>query len=106
MYALMITFRTSIPADELIGPFQEYADSLRHQPGLISKAWIRDGDTLGGFHLFEDKGTADGYVQSDLATGLRSTEGFDDFEVRGFEVLDELSSATGVAPERPLAERA
>jgi hypothetical protein len=103
MYALMITFRTSIPADQLAAPFEEYAGELRRQLGLISKAWIRDGDTFGGFHLFESKEAADDYVRSDLAAGLRSTDGFDDFDVRGFDVLDDLSSMTGIVPTRSLA---
>jgi hypothetical protein len=102
MYALMITFRTSIPAEQLATPFEEYASALRRQPGLISKAWIRDGDTFGGFHLFESEDAANGYVRSDLAAGLRTTEGFDDFDVRGFEVLDDLSATTGVVAARPL----
>lgn len=100
MYALMITFRTSIPAERLVVPFEEYAGELRRQPGLISKVWIRDGDTFGGFHLFESREAADAYVRSDLAAGLRSTDGFDDFDVRGFDVLDDLSAQTGVGPDR------
>lgn len=103
MYALMITFRTAMPADQLVQPFEEYAAALRRQPGLVSKAWIRDGDTFGGFHLFESAEAADAYVRSDLAAGLRATEGFDDFDVRGFDVLDELSAITGVVLGPPLA---
>jgi len=33
----------------------------------------------------------------------RATEGFDDFDVRGFEVLHDLSSTTGVVVARSLA---
>ena len=103
MYALMITFRTSIPAEQLATPFEEYASALRRQPGLISKTWIRDGDTYGGFHLFDSEHAANAYVTSDLAAGLRATDGFDDFDVRGFEVLHDLSSTTGIVATRPLA---
>lgn len=103
MYALMITFHTSIPAEQLAAPFEDYAGALRRQPGLLSKAWIRDGNTLGGFHLFESQEAADAYVTSDLAAGLRSTAGFDDFDVRGFDVLDDLSAMTGITALRPLA---
>jgi quinol monooxygenase YgiN len=106
MHALMITFRTSIPADQLAAPFEAYAAELRKQPGLITKAWIRDGDTFGGFHIFESEETADAYVRSELAAGLRATEGFDDFDVRGFEVLEDLSAMTGINASRPLARQA
>lgn len=104
MHAIMITFTSSIPTDQLVGPFSDYAEALRQQPGLITKTWIQDGSTLGGFHLFEDQATADAYLASDLATGLRATEGFDDFDVRGFTVLADLSAMTGVAPTATLAE--
>lgn len=103
MYGLLITFRTSIPLEHLEEPFAEYAQALRQMPGLVSKAWLHDGDTVGGFHLFADQRTAESYLSSDLATGLRATEGFDDFEVRGFDVLDELSEVTGVVDTAPLA---
>lgn len=106
MYAVMITFHSSVPAEELAAPFEEFAAALQRQPGLISKAWIRDGDTFGGFHLFENKAAADGYLESDLAAGLRMTEGFDDFDVRGFQVLDDLSAMTGVVEARPLTAQA
>lgn len=103
MHALLITFYATDPIDRLAAPFTEYAHALRDVPGLLSKAWIRDGDNLGGFHLFTDRASADAYLSSDLASRLRSTEGFDDFEVRGFEVLDELSALTGITDLTPLA---
>ena len=103
MYGMLITFRTSIPLDQLGEPFGEYAQALRTIPGLVSKAWLHDDDTVGGFHLFEDEPSAQAYLTSELATGLRANEAFDDFEVRGFEVLDELSAVTGVVTAAPLA---
>ena len=69
----------------------------------MSKAWLHDDDTVGGFHLFEDEPSARAYLASDLAAGLRANEGFDDFEVRGFDVLDELSAVTGIVAAVPLA---
>ena len=105
MYGLLITFRTAIDLDQLEEPFTDYAHALRDMPGLISKAWLHDGDTVGGFHLFSDKTSAEAYVASELATGLRATDGFDDFEVRGFEVLDDLSASTGIRDTAPIAAR-
>jgi hypothetical protein len=48
---------------------------------------------------------AEAYVASEFAAGLRATEGFDDFEVRGFEVLDGLSALTGIGESVPIAAR-
>ena len=103
MYGLLITFRSTIALDDLAEPFADYASSLCSVPGLITKAWIQDGDVLGGFHVFENERTANAYLASEMATGLRATNGFDDFEVRGFDVLDELSAVTGLSGLRPLA---
>ena len=46
MYGLLIAFRTSIPLDQLEGPFTEYAQELRGISGLVSKVWIHDGDVI------------------------------------------------------------
>ena len=105
MDALLITFYATDPIDRLEALFGEYAHALREMPGLLSKAWIRDGDNIGGFHLFADRASAEAYLASDLAAGLRATESFDDFEVRRFEVLDELSALTGVTDLTPLSAR-
>ncbi len=103
VYGLMITFNSTIPASDLGAPFTEYAQALNTIPGLLNKAWLMDGPTLGGFHLFADKAAADAYLATDLAAGLRATEGFSDFEVRGFDVLTELSAVTGVGQLAALA---
>ncbi len=103
MHGLLITFRTTVPVDQLEQPFTDYAHALRAMPGLVSKVWLHDGDTVGGFHVFTDRQSADSYLASELATGLRATDGFDDFEVRHFDVLGELSALTGVIEATPLA---
>lgn len=102
MHGLLVTFHTSIPLDQLEQPFTDYANALREMPGLVSKVWLHDGDTVGGFHVFTDRQSADAYLASELAIGLRSTDGFDDFDVRHFDVLGELSALTGVVEAAPL----
>ncbi len=102
MHGLLITFESSAELDDLKGPFIDYANALRAQPGLVSKTWIRDGSTLGGFHIFTSREAAENYLQTDLAAGLTSNEAFSDFQIRHFEVLDEFSALTG-SPEEALA---
>lgn len=103
MYGLLITFESEAALDDLAEPFAEYATALNQMPGLLNKAWLRDEMTLGGFHLFASKADADGYLASDLAQGLMATDGFDNFEARGFEVLGALSAMTGVGELQSLA---
>lgn len=98
MHGVLITFDCAATADELAAPFTDYAVALQQQPGLISKAWIVTDTGYGGFHVFTDRATADGYLGGDLAAGLMATDGFDHFEVEHFDVLDDLSAMTGVRP--------
>lgn len=97
MYGLLITFESEAALADLSEPFTDYANALNAMPGLLNKAWLHDGRTLGGFHLFATKADADGYLASDLAKGLMATDGFDNFEARGFDVLKDLSALTGIA---------
>jgi len=98
MYGLLVTFQAEAELADLRRPFEEYAEGLNQQPGFISKAWLQDGNTLGGFHLFESKNAADAYLGSAQAAGLMATDGFDGFETSGFTVIDGLSALTGIAP--------
>lgn len=95
MHGVMITFRSSAPASDLVRPFEDYARALQSIPGLVSKTWIHADSTFGGFHVFADRSAAEHYLASDLAAGLMATSGFTDFEVRHFDVLDDLSAMTG-----------
>jgi len=95
MHAVLITFRSSADLDDLVGPFTEYATALQGVAGLVAKTWIRDGATLGGFHLFADRRAADAYLGGEMVAGLTTNAAFSDFEVRHFAVLEELSRITG-----------
>ena len=94
MHAVLITFTSSAGLSELQGPFTDYAHALRSMTGLVAKTWIRDGSTLGGFHIFTSREAADNYLSSDLAAGLTSNPAFSDFQIRHFDILEELSAIT------------
>lgn len=95
MHAVLITFRSTAPREVLVEPFTDYANALTSVEGLISKTWIGDGATIGGFHLFTDREGAEAYLGSEMVAGLTSNPAFSGFEIRHFEVLDELSRITG-----------
>ncbi|GMR02065.1 MAG: hypothetical protein BMS9Abin20_0391 [Acidimicrobiia bacterium] len=101
MHAVLVTFQSAASADELADPFREYAEALRSVPGLISKTWIKDGDTVGGFHVFESRAEAETYLGSEMVAGLTSNPAFTDFSITHFSVFDELSRITGT-PQRAL----
>jgi hypothetical protein len=94
MHAVLITFTSSAGLEDLEGPFTEYAQALKDRDGLVAKTWIRDGTTLGGFHIFTARSKAEGYLNSEMAAGLTSNPAFSNFQIQHFEILDELSAIT------------
>jgi hypothetical protein len=97
MHAVLITFTSGVGLDELGEPFTEYATDLRSVPGLVSKTWIHDGATVGGFHTFTNRADAERYLSSQMVADLTGNPAFSKFEIRHFEVLDALSELTGVS---------
>ena len=102
MHSVLITFSSSASLDDLKAPFTDYANALRGVNGLVAKTWIRDGSTLGGFHIFVSRQAAEGYLGSQMVADLTSNPAFSDFQIRHFDVLEELSAITG-SPQTVLA---
>jgi hypothetical protein len=98
MHAVLITFHSTASLDDLAAPFTDYAHALGGVPGLVAKTWIRDDATLGGFHLFADRRAAEDYLAGALVAGLTANPAFGDFQVRHYDVLEELSRITGGLP--------
>jgi Putative mono-oxygenase ydhR len=101
MHAVLITFQSAVSTDALADSFREYAEALRLVRGLISKTWIADGPTLGGFHIFESRADAENYLGGEMVAGRTANPAFTDFSINHFDVFDELSEITGT-PQRVL----
>jgi hypothetical protein len=95
MRAVLVSFESSASLADVVEPFTNYAWAMANVPGLISKTWIADGSTVGGFHIFVDQESADQYFESELYAGVLANPAFSNFEMRQFDVLDELSAITG-----------
>ncbi len=95
MHAVLITFTSSASPDDMKGPFTDYANALKGVSGLVSKTWIRDGSTLGGFHIFASREAAESYLSGQMVADLTANPAFSDFQIRHFDVLEELSAITG-----------
>ena len=52
MHSMLVTFKTTASLDELAGFASDLAHAVTAVPGLISKTWVANGDTIGGFYLF------------------------------------------------------
>jgi hypothetical protein len=95
MHAVLVTFTSAAGLDQLAGPFTDYAQAMRAVPGLISKTWLNDGATVGGFHIFSDRASAERYLNGEMFGGVRSNPAFSEFEIRHFDVIEGLSEITG-----------
>lgn len=101
MHGLLITFTAAPPLAELAEPFRRFAEGLRGIDGFVSKAWLNDGRTVGGFYLFTDRAAAEAYLGSAMVADLQATDGFTEFAVRHFDVIDDLSAMTGIPAALP-----
>ena len=103
MHSVLVTFKNEAPLDQLAGELSKAAEEIREAPGLVSKAWLKDGDMLGGFYVFTNRDAAESYMEHAKA-GLKEVPVFSNIEIRHFEMLDELSILNGT-PAQALAER-
>lgn len=97
MHALLITFTSAASLDDLAGPFTEYAHAMHDVAGLVAKTWIVDGTTVGGFHVFTDEASIDGYLGGALWGSVATNPAFSDFAFRRFAVVDALTALTSPA---------
>ncbi len=95
MHAVLITFQSSASLDDLAAPSTEYARALQAVPGFVSKTWLGDGETLGGFHLFTDRHAAEAYLESEMVAGLTANAAFSGFAIRHCAAREELTGMTG-----------
>jgi hypothetical protein len=95
MYALLITFTSSVPAEQMRADATAFAEALRTVPGFVAKTWLHDGAHHGGFYLFTDRAAADAYRDGPLVAGLRRHPAFADLEIRGWSTDTGLGALTG-----------
>ena len=100
MHAVLITFRASVTPAALAELLGRHAEALQAVPGLVMQTWLHDGETLGGFHRFATRATAEEYLAGGVLATLAAHPAFVARAVRHFAVLGELSHATGTP--RPL----
>lgn len=96
MHALFVTFRSAVPLDELEEGYRQFAEALRSgaAPGFVAKTWLVDGSTIGGFYGFEDRATADGYIEQMLKPAVIDNPSCSDIRIEHFEIIDSFSAMT------------
>ncbi len=96
MHALLITFTSDAELEALAEPFRAHGEALPDVPGLISKTWLLDGETIGGFYVFEHSTDAQVYLDGDLSVGVTANPAVAGFVMRHFDV----TAVTGPVPAR------
>ena len=96
MHAVFITYTSSVKREDLREPYTQYAQALAggRIPGFVSKTWLANGDTHGGFHLFHDREAADRYLTEMFEPNVAANPAFSNIRIERFEVNEELSGLT------------
>ena len=98
MHAVLVTYENDTPVDEVRNHPDniEWAKALRQVPGLVSKTWINDGKTFGGFYAFTHKASADAFIAGDMfQKGVVEDPSCRNVKIKHYAVLSELTAITG-----------
>lgn len=87
MHAVFMTFEFSGSSGELTKAFSGFADTLNEASGLVTNTWMRDGSTIGGFHVFRTSQAAEAFLKSGRVRALAANSRVSDFYVRLFSTL-------------------
>jgi hypothetical protein len=101
MYALLVTYTSAVPTVLLRDAQIAFAEQLVSTPGFVSKTWLHEGTTHGGFYLFDSREAAEAYVNGQLFASLGAAPVISDVTVRGYDVQSDLGVLT--AAGRPVA---
>ena len=85
-----------VTAAEIAAAFLELAQPIADVKGLEWKVWIHNGKekSAGGIYLFEDEASVNGYLDSEIVSGIMKHPALSDIEAKVFDVLPEHSKIT------------
>ena len=96
MHAVFITFRSTVRLADLEDDYRQLAAALRDgaAPGFISKTWLSDEPTIGGFYRFHDRQAADCFLEEIFAPTMSSDPTVSDIRIERYDIHEELSAIT------------
>ena len=95
---LQINFKLNITDEELAERSNvEKAKIFWSVPGLQWKIWLRDSDNRisGGIYLFEDRASAEAYVNGPIGEAVKALPDSSDHSFKFFGVREDVSAVTG-----------
>lgn len=105
LHAVLVTYENDRPANQLRTHPDNiaFAKGLKKVRGLISKTWINDEKTFGGFYVFAGKASADAFINGEMFQGgVVKDPSNRNVQVRHFDVFSELTLMTG-GSSKPLS---
>lgn len=91
-----VRFRVPFTRDELVEAFTPDALEIAKLPDLKWKIWTFDDANreFASVYLFDDRQSADAFVEGDIIAGLHKDPNLNDVRVEVHDVLPSLSRAT------------
>ncbi|MGP8057645.1 MAG: YdhR family protein [Nitrososphaerales archaeon] len=93
---LEITFNFSMSKSEIEKGLGLIATPIANVPGLIWKIWLMNETRkeAGGIYLFDDRSSAQKYLDGEIAAGLKTHPVLSNVSVRQFEIIENLTKVT------------
>ena len=94
---LVVTFKSSLPPDELEKRYQGRIPEYRKVPGLLQKYYLHDPSSgeWGGFYLWDSQASLDAFMTSDLRRSIP-----DVYQIVGTPRVDTHHVVEVLRPER------
>lgn len=93
---LQLNFKFSVTGDEYTQAVSPLAEKYAAVPGLRWKVWIINEaeSEAGGIYLFDDETSLNALMESPLTKQVTSHPALSDFDVKIFDVMDEITAIT------------
>ena len=93
---LQLNFKFSVTGDEYTQAVTPLAEKYAAVPGLRWKVWIINEaeSEAGGIYLFDDETSLNALMESPLTKQVTSHPALSDFNVKIFDVMDEITAVT------------
>ena len=93
---LQINFKFNVPTELYQTTCDSMAQSFADVPGCLWKVWLMNDkeNEAGGIYLFADEAAVEAFKGSPLAAAVRSHPALSDFNIKQFEVMEQVSRIT------------
>jgi hypothetical protein len=93
---LQVNFKFNVPREQYENAVSPLAQDFANVPGCLWKVWLinEKENEAGGIYLFADEASVQNFKASPLVASVLSHPALSDFNIKQFEVLDQISRIT------------